>query len=196
MTAEGWQYPFSWTPDGTTLAIHVDDVGVQVVTMTPERVAGSPLTLVANAGVPRFSPDGRWLAYVSEEAGRSEVFVRGYPATGRQWIVSTQGGTSPVWSADGRELFYRDGPRMMAVEVDTTPTFAPGVPRVLFEGPYEHNPYGGQNFDVAPDGRFLMVRPAPGAAPTQLNVILDWFDELKQKVPGTTGKDSGDRSSV
>ena len=87
-------------------------------------------------GGARFSPDGRWLAYVSIESGRPEVYVQPYPGPGGKWQVSIDGGTEPVWSRNGRELFYRSGNRMMAVETTMQPSFSAGKPRMLFEGPY------------------------------------------------------------
>ena len=138
---------------------------------------------------PRFSPDGRWLAYMSDESGRYEIYVQSYPGPGGKWQISTEGGTEPVWNPNGRELFYRSGDKMMAVEIATRPGFAVGTPRMLFEGRYEAPPFPIVNYDVSLDGqRFLMLKPSEEAAsaPTQINVVLNWFEELKQKVP--TGK--------
>jgi hypothetical protein len=95
----------------------------------------------------------------------------------------------PVWNPNGRELFYRNGNKMMAVDISSKPSFAVGRPRMLFEGKYEGAPVPVANYDVSPDGqRFLMLKPSEQeqAAPTQINVVLNWFEELKQKVP--TGK--------
>ena len=95
----------------------------------------------------------------------------------------------PVWNPNGRELFYRSGDKMMAVDIATQPGFVAGKPRLLFEGRYEPAPVPIANYDVSPDGqRFLMINPSEQvqAAPTQINVVLNWSEELKQKVP--TGK--------
>ena len=94
-----------------------------------------------------------------------------------------------MWNPNGRELFYRSGDKMMAVEIATQPGFAAGTPRMRFEGPYEPAPVPIDNYDVSPDGqRFLMIKPSEQAqaAPTQINVVLNWFEELKRRVP--TGK--------
>lgn len=94
-----------------------------------------------------------------------------------------------MWNPTGRELFYRNGAKMVAVEVTTRPGFSMGKPHVLFEGPYLSTPATNPNYDVSRDGqRFLMLKPVEQAqeAPTQINVVLNWFEELKQKVP--TGK--------
>jgi eukaryotic-like serine/threonine-protein kinase len=134
----------------------------------------------------RFSPDGRWLAYVSDESGRYEIYVQPYPGPGGKWQISTEGGTEPVWNPNGRELFYRNGGRMMVVDITTRPSFAVGRPRMLFEGgqympPAGPYPYPFANYDVSPDGqRFLMVTRE---SKPQINVVLNWFEELKQKVP-------------
>jgi hypothetical protein len=123
---------------------------------------------------PRFSPDGKWLAYSSDETGRSEVYVRPFPTLDAKWSISSEGGTNPVWSPDGRELFYRSGPRMMVADVATTPTFAARPPRVLFEGPFFVDFIGDIDFDVAPDGQhFVMMLVEPAAQP-RLRVLTHW----------------------
>ena len=110
-----------------------------------------------------------------------------YPGPGGKWQISTEGGTDPIWNQKGRELFYSSENKMMAVEVATQPSFAAGKPRVLFEGQYAspRRPLSGITFDVSPDGqRFLMTKQASSAP--QINVVLNWFEELKQKVPPGT----------
>ena len=102
------------------------------------------------------------------------------PGPGRKWQISTEGGTEPVWNRNGRELFYRSGDKMIAVDIVTQPGFSVGKPRVLFERQYA------PTSDVSPDGqRFLMLKPSEQeqSAPTQINVVQNWFEELKQKVP-------------
>jgi Tol biopolymer transport system component len=139
-----------------------------------------------NEGAPRFSPDGHWLAYVSDESGRYEVYVQPYPGPGGKWQISTDGGMEPVWNRNGRELFYRSGDKMMAVDIATQPSFTAGKPHMLFEGQYVPTAVLFPNYDVSPDGqRFLMLKPTEQAeaAPTQIVVVQNWFEELKQKVP-------------
>ena len=138
-----------------------------------------------NESVPRFSPDGRWLAYVSNESGRPEIFVQPYPGPGGKWQISTESGTEPAWNRNGRELFYRSGNKMMAVVITTEPTLSAGKPRMLFEGRYLRSdfPQTGMAYDVSPDGqRFLMVKPGEEVN-NQINVVQNWFEELKRKVP-------------
>ena len=116
-----------------------------------------------------------------------EVYVQPYPGPGGgKWQISTEGGEEPVWARNGRELFYRSGDRMMVVDVITEPTFSPGTPEVLFEGQYLKSTYFVAAYDVAPDGqRFVMIKPTSEQQESvkQINVVLNWFEELKQRVP-------------
>jgi Tol biopolymer transport system component len=133
---------------------------------------------------PAISPDGRWLAYVSEESGQAVIYLREYPDAGHRWPVPTRGATNPVWSRDGQELYYISGTSMMAVKVTAQPDFPVGTPEVLFESP-DLIVSGGslrRNYDVSGDGRFLMVKW--GDAPKdQLIVVQNWFQELTRLVP-------------
>jgi len=186
------QVPISWSADGQLLAfIELSattgyDIGVLRMS---DRKAQPFLRTPFNEATPQFSPDGRWLAYISDESGRFEVYVQPYPGPGGKWLISTEGGTEPVWNRNGRELFYRSGDKMMAVDIATQPSFVAGKPRMLFEGPYLPTPQTSSNYDVSADGqRFLMIKRSEqsGAAPTQINVVLNWTEELKRLVP--TGK--------
>jgi Tol biopolymer transport system component/tRNA A-37 threonylcarbamoyl transferase component Bud32 len=190
-TSDYTQLPGNWSPDGQLLVFTEinSSTGYDIwVLRLGDRKAQPFLRTRFNEGAPRFSPDGRWLAYFSDESGRREIYVQPYPGPGGKWQISTEGGTEPVWNPNGRELFYRSGNNMMAVDIATQPSFTTGKPRMLFEGVYE--PAGGSvpYYDVSPDGqRFLMLKPVEQAAgPRQINVVLNWFEELKQKVP--TGK--------
>ena len=188
-TSEYTHAPNSWSPDGQLLAyIEVNPAtGRDIwVLRLGDHKAQPFLRTPFNETAPRFSPDGRWLAYVSDESGRNEIYVQPYPGPGGKWQISTEGGTEPAWNPNGRELFYRSGNKMMAVDIATQPGFAAHKPRVLFEGQYQPTPATFPNYDVSPDGqRFLMIKPSEQAqaAPTQINVVLNWFEELKQKVP-------------
>jgi serine/threonine-protein kinase len=147
---------------------------------------------------PRISPDGQWIAYTSNESGKYEVYVRPFPEVDKgHWQVSTAGGDSPLWSPNGRELFYRSGDAAMAVSVKTDPTFSMEVPSVLFRGTYVSAGLGPastefRSWDISPDGkRFLMMKEAAATTseaggPREINIVLNWFEELKQRVP--TGK--------
>jgi Tol biopolymer transport system component len=180
--------PMSFSPDGQLLAfIEIDPTtGYDIwVLRLSDRKAQPFLRTQFNEGVPRFSPDGRWLAYISDESGRYEVYVQPYPGPGGKWPISTEGGTEPVWNPNGRELFYRSGDKMMAVDIATQPSFTAGKPRMLFEGTYEPTWATNPNYDVSADGqRFLMVKASEQEqASTQINVVQNWFEELKRQVP-------------
>ncbi|MFY9532178.1 MAG: protein kinase, partial [Candidatus Acidiferrales bacterium] len=188
-TGEYLQAAHSWSPDGQLLAfIEVNPTtGIDIwVLRLSDRKAQPFLRTPFNEGAPRFSPDGRWLAYISDESGRFEIYVQPYPGPGGKWQISTEGGTEPMWNRNGRELFYRSGERMMAVDIATQPSFTVGKPRMLFKGQYVPTATTPPNYDVSPDGqRFLMLKPTEQAqaAQTQINVVLNWFEELKRRVP-------------
>jgi len=182
--------PRSWTPDGRILAFQEvrPDTGRDIFTLRiGDRNPQPFLQTKYTEGCPQISPDGRWLAYVSDETGGPEVFVQPFPATGGKWQLSTDGGTEPVWNRNGHELFYRSGPKMMAVDVATQPAFSAGKPRMLFEGSYAASvfPLTGVAYDASPDGqRFLMMEEAGQPKPaTEINVVLNWSEELKRRVP-------------
>jgi eukaryotic-like serine/threonine-protein kinase len=120
---------------------------------------------------PAFAPDGHWLAYVSTETGQPEVYVQPYPGPGRKSRVSFNGGRIPKWSRDGRELFYRNGDAMMAVQVRASASSLElGQPHVLFRKSLSGN------YDVAPDGRFLTIEPLQSGLPARpITVVLNWL---------------------
>jgi len=140
-----------------------------------------------NETAPTFSPDSRWLAYASDETGRYEIYVQPYPGPGGKWQISTEGGTEPVWAHNG-EIFYRQGNKMMAAGTTTQPTFSADNPKMLFEGQYVPSLQTMPNYEVSRDGqRFLMVKASEQTeAATQINVVLNWFEELKRRVPTGT----------
>ena len=191
-TGEREQFPKSWSPDGQAIAFSESPLALEssgrdgrdiwVLPLSGERKPRPFLRTPFIETGPQFSPDGRWLAYVSNESGRNEIYVQPFPGPGGKRQISTEGGTEPVWARNG-ELFYRNGNQMMAVETKTQPTFSAGTPRLLFEGPQR----GGSVFDytVAADAqRFLMVKATEtGAAQDQIQVVLNWFEELKRLVP-------------
>ena len=187
-TSEYTQFPQSWSPDGQLLTFTelnpTTGWDIWVLRMA-DRKAQPFLRTPFNEESPRFSPDGRWLAYISDESGRFEVYVQPYPGPGGRWQISTEGGAEPEWNPNGRELFYRTENKMMVVDIGTHSSFSAGKPRILFSEPYLPTPIIPANYDVSPDGqRFLMLKPSEQeTAPTQINVVLNWFEELKQKVP-------------
>jgi Tol biopolymer transport system component len=125
------------------------------------------------------SPDGRWLAYVSDETGRFEVYVTDLPDLKTKWQVSTGGGHEPVWSKSGSELFFREGNRMMSVFLGS-PAAQPSRPVTLFEGTYAQCCPGLAQYDVMPDGRqFLMIKDSDEESFTELRVVKNWAVELR-----------------
>jgi eukaryotic-like serine/threonine-protein kinase len=194
---KGWQSVVSWSPDGGHIA-YVDQspetsMDVLALPLVGER---KPVPIARSRfveGSPKFSPDGHWLAYCSNESGRAEVFVQPFPGPGPKIQISPDGGSDPLWRRKGGELYYRNGDKMMAVDVRTRPTFGAGRPRLLWEGHYSHGMSSscGQpgvtsfNYDVTPDGqRFLMVKDSrQDVGSNRIVVVLNWFEELKRRVP-------------
>ena len=185
------QSPGSWTPDGRIVAFtQVSfDTGADVFVMDmADRMPRALVQTQFSEGAPRFSPDGHYLAYTSNESGRNEIYVQAYPGPGPKVQVSTEGGSDVVWKRRGGELYYRDGDRMMAVEISTSGAFRASRPKVLWTGEYAHGlgsmcgPPGttSSNYDVTADGqRFLMIRHQE-EAPRRINVVVNWTEELKR----------------
>ena len=180
----------SMSPDGQALVFVEDMLGASgldlwLLPLGAAREARALLRTEFDETQPTLSPDGRWLAYVSNESGDWEVYVRPLAGPAGKWQVSTQGGTEPAWSANGRELFYRQGEEMMAVPVSTTPSFEPGTPQVLFEARLRHSRamVDPRQYDVTSDGqRFVMIESLEeDRSVTQINVVLNWFEALKAK---------------
>ncbi len=179
-------YPASVSPDGGTLAFTriTPETSADVYTLAlngetrPQPIVKGP----AYEGGPQFSPDGRWLLYASDESGISQPYIRPFPGPERRWLVSTQGGRQPRWNRNGKEVFYRDGDKMMVVEVITRPDLVLSAPRLLFDQGYA---YGigvtTPNYDVGLDQRFVMVKGESGSG--RLNIVLNWHEEPKARVP-------------
>jgi Tol biopolymer transport system component len=196
-TSSNDQEPFSWAEGGKLLVFHErsPDTGLDVGVVSIDGEHKSRLVIHGpfDEARPAVSPDGRWIAYESNLSRRSEVYVQPFPDLNARWQVSTEGGASPTWRPDGRELFYRHGTATMSVPIDTTGgAFKYGRSEVIFEGSYvpEDDKLGnGRSYAVAPDGRFLMMKEAArhdndGAAP-QIVVIRNWVSELQRRLqPG------------
>jgi serine/threonine protein kinase len=190
-------YPWSWSNEGKTLITSELDSSfteVNIGAMSMEGNGERKLLLESDyvESHPRISPDGRWMAYFSDETGDMQIFVRPFPEVDQgKWQVSVDGGQSPLWSPDGRELYYLNGDAIMEAQVNTEPTFSASKPKILFRGNYVTGYRENPEWDISPDGkRFLMIKP-PAAMDddsaieirTQINIVLNWFEELKQRVP-------------
>ncbi|OFW19810.1 MAG: hypothetical protein A3H97_14920 [Acidobacteria bacterium RIFCSPLOWO2_02_FULL_65_29] len=187
----GEPIPTAVSPNGVVAFAEGSQTGLRAIwTLRLEDGAASEfLATPAMEHMALFSPDGEWLAYVSNESGRDEVYVRPYPKTdgvGRR--VSIDGGTAPVWARDGSELYYRSASGdLMAVPTTMKPSFTPGRPQPLFRFSGRFRASGNASaYDVLGDGkRFVMVTEptTPPSEPRQINVVQNWFEELKRLVP-------------
>ena len=125
-----------------------------------------------------FSPDGKWIAYRSDESGRFEIYVRSFQGPEGRWQVSTNGGTEPMWK-QLNELIYLEGEKVMRVPIQTTPSFSVGTPELLFEGRYPQ-------MDVTSDHqRFIAIVPWEKEKQASINVVINWFEEVRQRAPLT-----------
>ena len=178
-----------WSPDGKWLVFRTDryQSGAGDILGIRPGIDTVAVPLVATRfteSAPAISPDGRWLAYSSNESGQYDIYVVPFPNTAAaKWAVSTRGGTEPLWSHSGKELFYRDvAGNLVAVEVHSTPTFSSGRSTVLFPAGAYLSFARGTEYAIAPDDRrFLMIRQIAGSVPDELIVVDNWFDELKAK---------------
>ena len=171
-----------WSPDGKYLIFdsltgdHGSDIYLADFSKgkKPQPWLATPF----NEAYATFSPDGRWLAYVSDESGRNEVYIRSFPESGTRIQISTEGGTGPLWSRDGKELFYSFGRQMMDVNISYSPEFTASIPRKLFDGPFVWERAG--NYDISPDGqRFVMIyRNTPEGTTEVVRVITNLGSKL------------------
>ena len=173
-------------PDGHALVYRVDteknNRDIYLLPLTGERKPVPLLTGPTDDKMPRISPDSKWLAYVSDESGAEEVYGRLLSGPGGRVAVSAGGGMEPVWSRDGKRLFYRNGTRMMSATIATIPALSVTARQMLFDAPFASDPYH-PNFDVAPDGKsFLMIRPM--YEDRQMVMVVNWAEELRKRVGG------------
>ena len=179
------QHVDSTSPEGVVV-IHENNptTGIDLWTLVPGQEPEPFATSQFNEQQGRFSPSGRHIAYVSDESGRNEVYIRPYPGPGERVTVSNAGGIDPVWAPTGDELFYRESDDLFAVPVDTSPSLSLGESvRLMDVSAYRVSGDVNPALAVSPDGqRFLMIREAPGSR-QQINVVLNWFTELRARVP-------------
>jgi serine/threonine-protein kinase len=193
LASDDLQMPMSFAPDGR-LVVSIGPSGPQrdihLMDLAGERRLTPLVVSPTNDLWAEVSPDGRWLAYDADHSGQFEVYIRPFHGGNdvSRWQVSADGGRQPVWSRDGRELFYRSyGGDLMSVPVADGATLEAGRARRLFDGRRYAGggrQGGGRTYDVAPDGRrFLMLKQPPSSGATELVVVLNWFDELRRLAP-------------
>jgi Tol biopolymer transport system component len=180
------QFPQCFTPDGRALIfVDVDRTTREDIWVLPLDGRRKPVPFLRTPfreGLAALSPDGRWIAYASDESGRGEIYVQPYPGPGGRIQISPDGGNEPLWSTHGRELYYRNQEKVLAVSIQTEPSFSVSRPTVLFEGRY------GEEWDVSPDGqRFFMVKEKQvDPATRQIHVLLGWLD-ARRRLPAAKG---------
>jgi len=186
-----FDYPGALAPDGDTLVFlrssQPTSFDVFQLSLRDPTRARPILMTPAYEGGARLSPDGRWLTYISNDSGQNEVYLRPFGGADRRFQVSTEGGTQAIWNPNGKEIFYRNGNKVLAVEIATSPEVSLSPPRLLFEQRYA---FGGgitmPNYDVTRDGqRFVMVKDESSAG--RLNVVVNWSSDLAH-VTSTTAR--------
>jgi eukaryotic-like serine/threonine-protein kinase len=188
------QRPSSFSPDGKVLAyteVHPRS-GLDIWTVRlDDRSSRQPepfLRTPFDEDLPLFSPDGHWLAYRSNESGRMEVYVAQFPGATVKRQISVDGGDQPQWAPDGKQLFYMNGNRLMSVDLNADSGLYPTKPRRLVERTFSPSSADsgawGHTYAVFPDGkRFLFVENAPQPEVREITVVLNWFEELKARLP-------------
>jgi Tol biopolymer transport system component len=180
-TSDYLQVPGAWSPDGSVLA-YVEQHPTTGRDVWLMRVGGDRTPFansVSDESAPRFSPDGRWIAYVSNESGQAEVYALPVAGTTNRRQLTTSGGMEPVWRGDGRALFYRARNGLMAVPILDSASLRTGPAKLVFEGAVEAGTFDAAGYDViGATERFVMVASASPAAPTELQVILNWSPAL------------------
>lgn len=199
-----WQSAVSFSPDGKYLAFDQvahdpeTEYGIWIMPLTGDRQPRPFVRSKFQEGAGKFSPDGKWLVYCSMESGKAEVYVQPWPGPGPKIQISSEGGMDPMWRRDGKEIFYRNASKMMAVPVSTQPSFQAGRPQLLWEGEYTYGLSSScglrgvtfTSYDVSLDGqRFLMIKDNDqNMYATKIVVVVNWVEELKRIMAEAGGK--------
>jgi serine/threonine-protein kinase len=189
------QTPTSVSADGRVLLFdetgpeEPEGAGIWVLGLDGDHTPHRLLPLPASGHDGQLSPDGRWVAYQATVASRQEIFVAPFSGPGARRLVSTDGGTEPLWSRDGRELFFQSGSRLMRVTVTPGATFSASPPQLVHEGRFFRTITGNTSFSITRDGaRFLRVQPVDQPpAITHIELVLDWFRALRRRAAGPDG---------
>jgi hypothetical protein len=182
--SDPFQVGGTWSDDGRLFAFFVvqttsnRDIWVY---STQSDTAVPFLAEEYNEHSPAISPDGKWIAYTSDQTDRNEIWITPYPGPGQKEKVSINGGVGALWSPDGHELFYREGYKMIAVSIQTTPSLNLGIPEVLFENQDYIHIWNIPYYDIHSDGdKFVMVKDEETSL-NRINIVINWFEELKEQ---------------
>jgi eukaryotic-like serine/threonine-protein kinase len=177
-----WTVASSFSPDNRSLIFFHQTTGESTWVLPLENGGKPYLYLQGPFAIwfPKFSPDGRWVAYESTESGRHETYVQSFSGAAGKWQISNEGGARPVWPSKSKELFYLKDNALMAVPVQTSPVFSYGTPRKLFQGDFKTS---GQYYDASPDGQhfYFIKESGPAAALPQINCILGLGSDLERR---------------
>ena len=193
-SSEYTQVPGSWSLDEKTLSfvqwgsgLDQSQFGLDIMLLGMHDRKVTPfLNSRFEEIYPEFSPDGRWVSYASNESGQLEVYVESFPGPGGKSQISNQGGSEPLWSPDGKRLYYRSSNQVWAVDVQTGSAFSAGKPRLLFERTGYATGIPSRNWDIYPDGkRFLMIKSGEIRLypVTELILVQNWFEDIRHLVP-------------
>ncbi len=176
-----------WSPDGKYLIYRRNSpqTGADLWYLLREGTDWTPhpfLQTPANESRPRFSPDSRYVAYVSDQSGRQEVYVRSFPQGGKVSRISRNGGTAPRWNPNGKELFYVEGNSLLAVQVSMSPSFSPGEPTRLFDATGLSEGDNSPGYDVSPDGQqFIIAQPVGDPPRPSISIVQNWYEEFRDR---------------
>lgn len=186
LKADSYKEPSGWSPDGTLVVFNHSTEGsnnsdIQLFRFSDRQVIPY-LQTEFNEFSAQFSPDGKWIAYISDESGKPEVYVQSFPVSGAKWQISTGGGAEPRWRRDGKELFFLGGDhKLWAVEMKLDPTLEPGIPRPLFEVRVKHFASDRYDYAVSQDGQRFLINTLPeDASSRNVNLIFNWITELRK----------------
>ena len=184
------EWPEDWSSDGNYIVVTTETPGVNrcdiwYMKKQPDgSFTSAPFLVDPNVyrDAAKLSPDGHFLAYVSSETGKLQIWVSPFPQGGRTWQVSEAGGTQPRWSRDGKELFYVQRDTLFAVPVSTRPIFSMGRPKRLFTHPGLYSRFRHAAYDVSADGKkFVVIEPVGSIPPLTIRVVQNWFAEFQDR---------------